>query len=67
MPTRPFLDFGAGYVQRSIGELPKQGQEAPWLMSMSYATDVGLLREGDVEDPELHFSRVAVGEEQLAG
>ena len=57
MPRRPFLDFAAGYVQRSIDLLPKQGPDKPWLMSMSYATDVEVLRKGDVEHPELHFSK----------
>jgi cation diffusion facilitator CzcD-associated flavoprotein CzcO len=56
MPTRPLLDFGAGYVQRSMHELPRQGPAYPWLMSMSYATDVRHLRHGPVEDPNLHFA-----------
>ncbi|NDZ92624.1 NAD(P)/FAD-dependent oxidoreductase [Streptomyces sp. SID6673] len=55
MPTRPLLDFGAGYVQRALATLPKQGPEAPWVMSMSYYADRRLLR-GDVEDEHLHFS-----------
>ncbi len=56
MPTRPLLDFGAGYVQRALDRLPKQGPKAPWLMSMSYYTDRRLLR-GDVADENLHFAR----------
>ncbi|MYR07285.1 FAD-dependent oxidoreductase [Gordonia sp. SID5947] len=55
MPTRPLLDFGAGYVQRALSSLPKQGPEAPWVMSMSYYADRRLLR-GDVADEHLHFS-----------
>ena len=57
MPTRPFLNFGAGYVQRAIDELPRQGDRAPWLTSMSYARDVKLLRRRPVQDPELRFSQ----------
>jgi monooxygenase len=60
MPTRPLLDFGAGYIRRAVDRLPRQGDRAPWLTSMDYRTDVGLLRDGTVEDPELHFSRAAV-------
>ena len=60
MPTRPLLDFGAGYVRRAVDQLPRQGDRAPWLTSMDYRTDVGLLRAGSVVDPELHFSRAAV-------
>ncbi|MEE3852005.1 NAD(P)/FAD-dependent oxidoreductase [Gordonia sp. LSe1-13] len=55
MPTRPLLDFGAGYVQRALGSLPKQGPKAPWVMSMSYYTDRRLLR-GDVADENLRFA-----------
>ena len=56
MPTRPFLDFGAGYVQRVVDQLPRQGDQMPWLTSMNYQDDVKLLRADSVIDPELHFS-----------
>ncbi len=55
-PTRPLLDFGAGYIQRSIGQLPRQGDKAPWLTSMSYHSDVELLRNAPVVDGNLRFS-----------
>lgn len=57
MPTRPFLDFGAGYVKRAVDQLPRQGDRMPWLTSMSYHSDVKLLRADSVTDPELHFAR----------
>lgn len=57
MPTRPFLDFDAGYVKRAIDQLPRQGDRMPWLTSMDYRTDVKLLRADSVLDPELHFGR----------
>ncbi|GAA1868075.1 flavin-containing monooxygenase [Asanoa iriomotensis] len=57
MPTRPFLDFGAGYIRRVIDELPRQGDRLPWRTSMHYHTDVKLLRADRVTDPELHFGR----------
>jgi monooxygenase len=56
-PTRPFLDFGAGYIRRALDQLPRQGGRAPWLTSMSYFNDVKLLRRLPVEDDELRFSR----------
>ncbi|HET8869470.1 MAG TPA: NAD(P)/FAD-dependent oxidoreductase, partial [Aquabacterium sp.] len=59
MPTRPLLDFGAGYVKRVINQLPRQGAGAPWMMSMDYLTDVEVLRRGSVEDPNLHFEKAA--------
>ena len=59
MPTRPFLDFAAGYVQRAVDQLPRQGDRVPWLTSMDYQADVRLLRSADVVDPELHVTRSA--------
>ncbi|GAB4079485.1 flavin-containing monooxygenase [Modestobacter muralis] len=56
MPTRPFLDFGAGYLRRSMDSLPRQGDRMPWLTSTDYRSDVKLLRADSVVDPELHFS-----------
>ena len=58
MPARPLLDFGAGYVKRSLAEMPKQGPAAPWLMSMSYTADRKLLR-GPVAEEHLRFSGAA--------
>lgn len=58
MPTRPFLDFAAGYVQRAVDELPRQGDRMPWRTSMNYQDDVKLLRGDSVLDPELHFEKV---------
>jgi cation diffusion facilitator CzcD-associated flavoprotein CzcO len=58
MPTRPLLDFDAGYVKRSLDQLPRQGTAAPWLMSMNYQADVKLLRNGAITDPALRFSSV---------
>ncbi len=44
MPTRPALDFEAGYVQRALNELPRQGEHDDWRMSMSYFEDAKRLR-----------------------
>ncbi|MBB2946946.1 cation diffusion facilitator CzcD-associated flavoprotein CzcO [Actinoplanes lutulentus] len=59
MPTRPFLNFGAGYIRRAVDQLPRQGDRMPWLTSMSYHADVKLLRADSVTDPELHFAHSA--------
>ncbi|MFC6154773.1 flavin-containing monooxygenase [Nocardioides yefusunii] len=58
---RPLLDFGAGYVQRSLDALPSQGDRAPWLMTMNWFADRRLLRRGDVDDSNLTFGRRASG------
>jgi monooxygenase len=56
---RPLLDFGSGYVQRAVHAFPRQGSRHPWSLAMSYAEDVRNLRNGAIEDRELHFSRCA--------
>jgi cation diffusion facilitator CzcD-associated flavoprotein CzcO len=56
LPTRPFLDFGAGYVKRSVASFPRQGTDGPWQVKMSYAQDVRVLREGAIDDGILEFS-----------
>lgn len=56
MQTRPLLDFGAGYVRRSLAQLPRQGTRFPWLMSWNYASDAKLFRIGRVDDPQLRFT-----------
>ncbi|MGA6207261.1 flavin-containing monooxygenase [Nocardia testacea] len=70
LSTRPLLDFGAGYVQRSMPMLPKQGPHAPWLMSMSYNSDRQLLDDpAALTDEHLHFSGPAdrLREQSAAG
>jgi cation diffusion facilitator CzcD-associated flavoprotein CzcO len=48
--TRPLLDFGAGYVLRSVNEFPRQGTTPPWQLNMDYLRDRKLLRDGPVGD-----------------
>jgi monooxygenase len=47
---RPLLDFDAGYVKRSIRELPSGGDRAPWTLAMNYAIDAVTLRRARVDD-----------------
>ena len=56
VPERPFLDFEPGYVLRSLDDLPKQGSEEPWRLSMSYIIDVAKIRHGRVDDGVLQFT-----------
>src|ERR1700733_5250168 len=55
MPTRPMLDFGAGYVQRAVDRFPRQGTGA-WEVKMSYREDLKRLRHGPLADGVLRFS-----------
>ncbi|MDE3132257.1 MAG: NAD(P)/FAD-dependent oxidoreductase [Acidobacteriota bacterium] len=57
MPTRPLLNFKAGYVQRALHELPRQGMHSPWELPMSFRTDARVLRDGPLEHRNLRFSR----------
>ena len=50
MELQPLLDFQAGYVLRSLDQLPRQGGAAPWNLAMNYAKDAKYLRRGSVTD-----------------
>jgi monooxygenase len=43
-------------VLRSLDSLPKQGERAPWRLSMSYIIDVFKIRRERVDDGVLQFS-----------
>ena len=57
--TRPLLDFDAGYVQRSLDQLPRQGDTAPWRMAMNYFDDRRQLVRKPVVDRFLRFDDAA--------
>jgi monooxygenase len=70
MIKRPLMDFMAGYVLRSIDQLPKSGSRAPWRLGMNYAQDVLTLRRGRIDDGVMQFSgpppaRSATGREPV--
>jgi len=62
----PFLDLAAGYVQRSLAQLPKQGSRTPWRLHQNYIRDVWLMRRGPLEDEGIAFSAVPVRAERAA-
>lgn len=51
---RPLLDLDAGYVRRSIDDMPRGGDRAPWTLSTNYAIDAVTLRRAPV-DAAMHF------------
>jgi monooxygenase len=57
MPSAPFTAFASGYIKRSLDQLPRQGDRAPWRISPTYTADVKLLRRHPVNDPALRFDR----------
>jgi cation diffusion facilitator CzcD-associated flavoprotein CzcO len=64
LPMEPMLDLKAGYVLRSLEQLPKQGPTRPWRLHQNYFRDLRLLRHGRLDDA-MRFSggRWRAGEE----
>lgn len=66
LTTQPLLNFGAGYIQRSLDVLPKQADTFPWSMSWNYGEDVKIFRKGKIDDPALQFDTcVSVDKESI--
>ena len=53
----PLMDFTSGYVQRSIGDFPRQGSRAPWKLYQNYVLDRMTLKHAPLEDRFLTFSK----------
>jgi cation diffusion facilitator CzcD-associated flavoprotein CzcO len=66
MPSRPLLDFSAGYVLRSMERWPRQGTRGPWTVEMDYLVDRERLRKAPIENEALRFTRRTVGAEVAA-
>jgi monooxygenase len=50
MESRPLLDFQAGYVLRSLDQIPRQGTKDPWRVSMNYLRDRREMRRGSLTE-----------------
>ncbi len=60
MVARPWIaEFSAGYIQRVVGKMPKQGDREPWLNPQNYRSDKTMFREGRIADDVLTFSNAA--------
>jgi monooxygenase len=58
MRPRPWIeDFPAGYIQRAIDMLPKQGDRAPWIHTQDYTKDKKQIRRTPIDDDVLVFSQ----------
>ncbi len=55
MPTRPMLEFDAGYVQRALDRFPRQGTGV-WSVPMSYRADERRLRHDEIDDGVLQLT-----------
>ncbi|WP_433593033.1 flavin-containing monooxygenase [Nocardia sp. CA-145437] len=45
---RPLLDLASGYVQRSIGDFPRQGDRNPWTVRQNYLLDTATVMRTDL-------------------
>jgi cation diffusion facilitator CzcD-associated flavoprotein CzcO len=58
MPELPFIDeenFNAGYLQRKMHIMPKQGDRQPWIFSQDYYREKDEIPAADLEDGTLIF------------
>jgi monooxygenase len=70
MSPRPWIDdFSAGYIQRMIPLLPKQGDREPWMAHQDYRLEQRTLGRAPIADDVLRFERApsAAGSRQQAG
>lgn len=57
MVARPWIeDFSAGYIQRVMPLLPKQGDREPWLNTQSHSADTKLIAKSPVDDGVMTFT-----------
>ena len=59
MEPRPLVtsdNFSAGYIQRKVHLLPRQGDHDPWIFNNDYATEKGQIEGADLEDGTLVYS-----------
>ena len=64
--SEPLIDFSSGYIQRAIGQFPRQGSKKPWRLYQNYVRDLVSLRFGAVNDPALEFARPGRGPAKAA-
>ena len=56
MAAKPWIEnFSAGYIQRSLDLMPKQGEEDPWRNTQDYALDKKIIRDAPLEDGVMTF------------
>jgi monooxygenase len=61
MEPRPWItEFSAGYLQRVMGDLPRQGDREPWVNPQRLAADRRLIARGPIDDGVLQFRRAPV-------
>ncbi len=58
MRPRPWIDgFSAGYMQRTMDRLPRQGDHEPWINPQNYQADRKMFRKEPIDDGVMRFTR----------
>ncbi len=61
MPAHPWIqDFSAGYMERVMDRMPKQGDREPWINPQNYSRDKKMFAKDPLEDGVMRFTRAAV-------
>jgi cation diffusion facilitator CzcD-associated flavoprotein CzcO len=55
--STPFFELSSGYVQRGVGQFPRQGSKDPWYRPQSYPRARRVTR-APIDNPALEFARV---------
>ncbi len=50
LTPRPLLDLASGYVQRSVGAFPRQGDRRPWRVRQNYVLDALTTLRADLDE-----------------
>ena len=58
MSPRSWIDgFSAGYMERTMHLMPKQGDHAPWVNPQNYGADKKMFRKAPLDDGVMQFTR----------
>lgn len=62
MTARSWIEnFSAGYLQRAMDRLPRQGDREPWLNPQNYGRDRKSFRHSPVDDGVMRFTHARHG------
>ena len=57
MTPRPWIDdFSAGYMQRTMDRMPKQGDREPWINPQNYGRDKKMFAKDPLDDGVMQFT-----------
>ncbi|WP_225728556.1 MULTISPECIES: NAD(P)/FAD-dependent oxidoreductase [unclassified Nocardia] len=66
LTEHPLLDLTSGYIQRSIGDFPRQGSRHPWKVRQNYLLDSATTMRTDLSKTLMPVPRSGVREPELS-